>query len=279
MDIIEVEAIKLDYSFDDKILTNDNYFSKEANKKYMSVSKYKNYMNCEAMAKAKDDGLYIPEKSSSLIQGSYIDAWCNGELEKFKSNHPELISSRGESKGQLKAEYKKIGDAIETLENDPLCMEYLQGTKQAIYTAEWLGIWWKICIDNDNPDKDRFTDLKYMANFDWAWDAKQGRRVSFVEAWGYNLQMAIYRKIRGLATGEYLDPFIVAVTKQEIPDKAIVSFELAELSAKLDEVEGNIDRVVMIGEGDIEPKRCEKCEYCRMTKMLRKKDIKHHSMI
>ena len=261
------------------ILTEENYFSNEANKKYMSVSRYKNYIECEHMAKAKDDGLYIPNKSSSLIQGSYIDAWNNGDLDKFVSKHPELISSRGETKGQLKAEYKKIGDAIQPLENDPLCMEYLTGQKQVIFTANLFDIDWKICVDNYKPEAGRFTDLKYMQNFDWIWDSKQGRRVSFVESYGYNIQMAIYRKVIGISTGEWLESFIVAVTKQDVPDKAIVNFTLEELKEKLDEVELHIERIMMITEGEIEPRRCEKCEYCRSTKKLTLKDIRHHSMI
>ena len=260
-------------------LTSENYFSKEANKKYMSVSKYKNYMQCEFAAKARDEGLYIPKKSDSLLQGSYLDAWCNGDLDKFIANHPELISSRGESKGQLKAEYKKLGDSIETLENDPLCMEYLSGQKQVIFTAKLFDVDWKICVDNYNPAKGRFTDLKCMADFDYIWDDKSRRKVSFVEAWGYNIQMAIYQEVIRLSTGLLLEPFIVAVTKQEIPDKAIMSFDNYELRGKLEEVEENIDRIMYINEGAIEPIRCEKCEYCRQTKRLRIEDIRHHSMI
>lgn len=262
------------------ILTSENYFSKEANKKYMSVSRFKNYyMQCEAMAKAMDDGTYVLEKSDSLLQGSYIDAWNNGELDKFKEEHPEMISSRGETKGQLKAEYKKINNCIETLSNDPLCMEYLSGQKQVIFTANLFDIDWKVCLDNYKPEKGRFTDLKCMQNFDWIWDSRKGKKVSFVESWGYDIQMAIYRKIVSIATGEYLNPFIVAVTKQDVPDKAIVRFDSTELNDRLNDVEYYIEKIVMINEGIIEPDRCEKCEYCRSTKVLTEKDIKHHYML
>lgn len=264
-------------------LTEDNYFSAENNKKYMSVSRFKRYyMNCEFMAKAQDDGLYVPNKSESLIQGSYIDAWNNGEkaLAKFiEQNNKILISSRGETKGQLKAAYKTVGDCIETLKNDPLCLEYLSGQKQQIFTAKLFDVDWKVCLDNYKPEANRFTDLKCMENFEWMWDAKERKKVTFVQSYGYDIQMAIYRKVVGLATGVYLDPFIIAVSKQKIPDKAILSFELAELNARLDDVENYIERIIMISEGELEPKRCEKCEYCRMTKMLTEKDIRHHAMV
>ena len=286
MDIIEVEVLTKSDIIDTvnpDILTEDNYFSAENNKKFMSVSRFKRYYtNCEFMAKAQDDGLYTPEKGESLIQGSYIDAWNNGEkaLAKFvEQNHSTLISSRGETKGQLKAAYKKIGDCISTLEKDPLCMEYLSGQKQQIFTAKLFDVDWKVCLDNYKQEANRFTDLKCMQNFEWIWDQKERRKVSFAQSYGYDIQMAIYRKIVGLSTGVYLDPYIVAVSKQDIPDKAIMSFELAELSAKLDEVEEYIERIIMISEGEREPRRCEKCEYCRMTKKLTENDIKHHAQL
>jgi len=258
-------------------LTRENYFSPEANKKYMSVSRFKNYISCEAMAKAIDEGKFTPEQTDSMLQGSYIDAWNNGELEEFKQNEGyKLISSRGATKGELKAEFKKIGDCIATLEEDELCMEYLKGEKQKIFTAELFGIPWKIAVDNHYPEKGRFTDLKCMQNFEWSYSPLEQRRVSFVEAWNYHLQMAIYRKVIALATGEYLEPLIVAVTKQDIPDKAIITFEQLELQEQLNRVEEHLDRIMAVIDGDIEPHRCGKCKYCRMTKKLTLQDIKHH---
>lgn len=257
-------------------LTRDNYFSPEMNQKYMSVSRFKNYLSCEAMAKAIDEGRFTPEQTDCMLQGSYIDAWNNGELDKFKQEHPELISSRGATKGELKAESKKIGDCIATLEEDELCMEYLKGEKQKIFTAELFGVPWKIAVDSYYPEKGRFTDLKCVQNFEWSYIAKEQKRGSFVEAWGYNLQMAVYRQVIELATGEYLDPFIVAVTKQDIPDKAIITFEQVELYEQLNKIEDHLDRIMAVVDGENEPRRCGKCKYCRMTKKLTLEDIKHH---
>lgn len=261
------------------VLTKDNYFSCVANAKYMSVSRFKNYLSCEAMAKAIDEEKFTPETSDSLLLGSYVDAWNNGELEKFKSEHPQIISSQGKTKGELRADFKKIEDSINTLKNDKLCMEFLNGEKQVIFSAELFDTPWKICVDSYNLSKGRFVDLKCVKDFEWSYDPKQQRRVSFVEAWGYNLQMAIYKKIITLATGEKLTPYIVAVTKQDIPDKAIVIFDKAELQEQLDKVEDYIERVLMINDGSINPRRCNKCKYCRSTKVLELSDIKHHSQI
>lgn len=260
-------------------LTRENYYSAEAGRAYMSVSRFKNYLSCEAMAKAIDNGEFTPEQTDCMLQGSYLDAWNNGELEEFKQKPLKLFSSRGETKGMLKSEYRKVGDCIAALEADELCMEFLKGEKQQIFTAELFGIPWKIAVDSYCPEKNRFTDLKLMKDFEWSWSPREQRRVSFVVAWGYNLQMAVYRKVIALATGVYLDPFIVAVTKQDIPDKAIITFQKEELIEQLERVEDHLDRVLAIIDGHIAPHRCGKCKYCRMTKTLTLDDIKHHSEI
>ena len=261
------------------VLTSENYFSKEANEQYMSVSRFKNYLSCEAMALAIDKGDFTPEQSDALLQGSYIDAWNNGELDKFKRENPALYATQGKNKGELYAKYQDINDCISTLENDALCMEFLSGQKQVIFTAEMFGIPWKICIDSFNPDKNRLVDLKCVKDFEWQWDSGEKRRVSFVEAWKYHLQLAVYRKVTALSTGIYYTPYIVAVTKQDIPDKAIVTFEQNELNEQLDKIEDYLPRILDVIEGVRQPHRCNKCVYCRSTKVLTLKDIKHHSSI
>ena len=55
-------------------LTESNYYSKEADLHYMSVSQYKSFMSCEARTMAKLNGEYEEEQSSALLFGSYVDA-------------------------------------------------------------------------------------------------------------------------------------------------------------------------------------------------------------
>ena len=43
------------------ILTNDNYYSPEANWEYMSVSQYKQFLKCEAAAMAQLKGEWSSE--------------------------------------------------------------------------------------------------------------------------------------------------------------------------------------------------------------------------
>ena len=71
-------------------LTNENYYTQEANKTFMSVSTYKNFSGtlyhkgCEAQAMAILNGDYKREPNTAMLIGSYVDAYVEGTLDKFK---------------------------------------------------------------------------------------------------------------------------------------------------------------------------------------------------
>ena len=48
-------------------LTSDNYYSKKANREFMSVSQFKDFMKCPAMAMAKLNGTYNEVFSKEII--------------------------------------------------------------------------------------------------------------------------------------------------------------------------------------------------------------------
>ena len=82
-------------------LTNENYYSQEANKAYFSASQLKQFMACEACAMAQLKGEYIQEKSQSLLVGGYIDAHFSRELDLFRAQNPEIYTRTG----SLRSEY------------------------------------------------------------------------------------------------------------------------------------------------------------------------------
>ena len=55
-------------------LTEENYFSREAQMEYMSASQYKAFLECPAAAMAEIRGEYIREETKALTLGSYMDA-------------------------------------------------------------------------------------------------------------------------------------------------------------------------------------------------------------
>jgi len=256
-------------------LNDENYYSQEADMQYMSVSQYKGFLKCEAAALAKLKGEWQGEHNDSLLLGSYVHAWLEGALDQFKEETPSLFTRSGE----LYSQYKNADLMIETLKEDGLCMFALQGEKEVIITAELFGTPWKSKLDVYNPLHGRFVDLKTVKSiYDKVWTDEYGY-CSFVEAYGYTIQMAVYAELEKRYSGRdiWLEPLIVAVSKEKHPDKAVIHFDEEIIQLELDEVEGNLPRVLAVKNGAEKPNRCEKCPYCRKTKRLTK--VIHYSEI
>ncbi|OAB35888.1 hypothetical protein PMSD_11695 [Paenibacillus macquariensis subsp. defensor] len=227
---------------------------------------------------AKLQGWSEPSTDALLI-GSYVHAYFEGPeaFQFFKDSNPEIISSRGASKGELKAGFQQANQLIKTIEEDPLCMFMLQGQKEIILTAEFAGAPWKIKMDSYNPDKFRFSDIKTVKEIrKETWDS-EGGYVSFVEASRYTTQMALYAEIERIVNGRdgWVEPYIVAVSKQEPPDKEVVKFFAEDIQREVDTIKQFMPRMIEVKAERVEPTRCENCRYCRETKRLNK--IIHYS--
>lgn len=242
------------------MITNENYFSLENEQKYMGSSQFKSFMKCEAAALAAIKGEYEQKKSTALLVGSYVDAHFEKTLDIFKAQHPELFKRDG----TLKAEYVKAEEIIARIERDEMFMRYMSGEKQVIKTGEIAGVPFKIKIDSYH-DGAAIVDLKIMKDFESTYKPGEGR-LTFIEFWGYDIQGAIYQAIEG----SFLPFFIAGATKEEETDIGIFQIPQGYLDAALDIVKEYAPRFQAIKNGEIEPVRCEKCDYCKRTKKLDK---------
>ena len=270
-------------------LTDDNYYSPEANWEYMSASQFKSFRRCEAAAMAELRGELVRKESTALLVGSYVDAYFSNELEQFKAAHPELFKRDG----SLKAEFQNAQAIAERLNQDELARMLLSGKHQVIKTGRIAGVWYKTKADSlltarqveaickkfpQVQDLVPFggaiiVDLKCMKDFDTIWDSETGERVSFVEYWGYDIQGAIYQKV-----DNRMAPFvIVGVTKEAEPDITAIHIPDEDLSFALAEVEALSPRYAAIKRGEISPVGCGKCGYCRSVKRL--EGITHYKKI
>lgn len=246
------------------ILTSSNYFSPDANVAHWSVSQYKAFDRCEACGLAAVKGQYEREETDALLIGSYVDAYFAGELDEFIKTHGDKLHKKN---GELTAKFAHINTVIDRVESDPLMMEFLKGEKQVIRTGELFGVSWKIKMDVFNGE--RIVDLKCVKDFQPIYKEGAGR-VSWIEYWGYDIQGAIYQKIEQLSSGrdKPLPFYIAAVTKEKVPDIALIQIPQHILDTALAIVESKIDKYDLIKIGEIKPKRCEKCDYCKSTKVL-----------
>ncbi len=249
-------------------LNNDNYYSSSANKEYWSVSQFKTFTKCEAAGLAEVRGEYEREITDALLIGSYVDSVLAGsreETEQFIETHGAKMFKKN---GELLAKFEHANDMIERAGRDPLIKKYLTGDKQTIFTGELFEVPWKIKIDVYNGE--RIVDLKTVRDFADIYEPGYGWR-SWVEYWGYDIQGAIYQRIEQIATGrdEPLPFYLAAVTKERVPDITVMRIPQHILDAAYHLVEAKIERFDLIKSGDVEPIRCEKCDYCKTTKVLK----------
>lgn len=233
-------------------LNQSNYYSDKANMQYFSVSQYKDFMKCEAMALAKIFGDYKPEMTRAMLIGSFVDAYFEGTLEEFKKENPVVFTRKSE----LRSEFRKANEIISRIKRDELFMKFMSGEKQKIITFEMFGVPWKMKMDSYLPGI-CITDLKIVAKF-------QG-----LPHWRYDIQGAVYQKGVEIAVGERL-PFYLAVgTKERMIDLDIFQIPQSTLDMALAEIEQNIVRFAEVKAGRAEPVYCGKCDYCKSIKAAR----------
>lgn len=253
-------------------LTAENYYSEAANYEYMSVSQFKDFVGtygrrgCEEMALAKLRGDYQEEETTTLLVGSYVDAYFEGTLDTFKEEHPDIFKKTGD-KG-LKADYLQAEEIIRRIERDELFMEYMSGDKQVIMTGELFGVPWKIKVDS-YLDGIAIVDLKVMASLtklEWVRDIGY---LDFVRYWGYDLQGAVYQEIVYQNTGKRLPFYIAGASKEKTTNIELIHVQDNYLEEAMNVVKYNIERVRQLKTGEAKPDRCECCDYCRETKVLK----------
>lgn len=242
-------------------LTHRNYFSKKANLEFMGVSQFKSFERCQYTALAEINGEYKREETTALLVGSYVDAHFEGRLEKFKQTYPEIFKRDG----TLKAEYIQAEAIIKRIERDKLFSEYMSGKPQVIMTGEISGVPVKIKVDSLHPDK--IVDLKIMRDFESIYVDGKGS-VPFFEAWGYDLQAAVYQEIVRQNTGKTLPFYLATATKEKEPDIDIVHINQRSIEYAMDRFTTNVELYDAIKKGIVEPERCGKCDYCKKTKVL-----------
>lgn len=234
-----------------------SYFSQEARKIYTGSSEIKAFLKCEACALAELNGEWKEEKSKSLLVSSYIDAAMSDELVEFEQQNPEIFT-RG---GDLKADYKLAEDVFNQMQEDEMFWKYLSGDHQVIMTGEISGVPVKIKIDSYHKDK-CIVDLKCMANFDLIWNEVTHQKENFVDYYDYLTQASLYQEVVKQNTGKQLPFIIAAATKQKYSQKALLQIPQQVMDEKLEFLKQYLPHLQDVKQGKIEPKSCDKCNYC-----------------
>lgn len=263
-------------------LTDENYYSREADIYYMSCSQFQSFQKCEAATIARLRGIWEPSGSSdALFQGQYFHSYfespeafsvfCQenfGEIFKTKTT-----KSRGEEIIGKYAPFERLDEMIKVVEQDPFMAKVLSwpGENEKPMVGEIGGILWRMKMDKYAAGR-RIIDYKTSANLrELYYNPETRERQSFVEEYGYMLRAAVYGEIERQNAGERSFPtfLILAVSKQEPPDReALCLNDDARWELELEKVRRSIPRIQALKEGTQSPRRCGLCEYCRATKKI-----------
>ena len=248
------------------ILSDENYYSQEADLAYMSVSQYKKFLECEAAALAKLKGEWTPESDpKALLVGNYVHSYFESpEIhEAFKEENKSKMFSSRKPFGLLK-DFQIAEQMIERLKQEEAFLNIYQGEKEVIVTGEIGGAMWKGKIDCLNLEEKYFVDIKTTKDMhEKKWDERLNRKANFIERFGYVLQMAVYCELLRQQYDKNFLPLIAAVSKQKPSEAKLITLSEEKMIYELEELKENIDHVVRVKNGEEAPVSCGICEYCR----------------
>lgn len=260
-------------------LTEENYYSSEASQHYMSVSLFKSFMQCEAAALATVKGEWKQEETTALLVGNYVHSYFESEEahQKFIENKGSSLMTKPNKKepyGHLRSEFKTADTMIQALKQQPRFVGlYKPGRKEVIVTGNIYGYPWKGKIDSLSLENLYFCDLKTVDDFHKGhWQKKSRQYENFIADRGYFMQMAVYVELIKQTFDVECQPFMFAVSKQDPPDKEAIKFTSDEALMRMEDsmrmIEENQEHIQSIIRGEEEPVRCNRCAYCRATKMI-----------
>lgn len=289
-----------------ELLSEGKYYTAESDLAFMSASLYKSLNSCAARAIARLHGEYEPEPSIAMTVGQLVEAELLGEdvqavlsahpeafitklaetadtIPQVAAVHPELVTKNGtwksgcltkareimpeafERQVTLRSDYDIVQQCVDAVRQQPMLMEYLQGDHQTTVWGDISGLRWKGKLDVFQPDKRRIVDLKVMRDF-----ARRGLQGSFVETYGYDRQLAIYRELVRQRYGITCDCYIVAVSKETPCNVELIEVNDWRCNELVAELEERAKYIAPVWQGKETPRGCGVCDYCRKTKHITK---------
>ena len=288
------------------VLTDENYYSREADMAYMSCSQFQGFAECEAKALAKLQGRWTDEEKEAFLVGNYFHSYfespeahkkfCDDHFDSIFKTKDVTIKRATKDRPAIKetvitgkyAPYEMADKMIRCAESDPVIKRFIDmdGNCEQFMTGEVFGFPWRMKLDKYMPQGRMIIDYKTVANIrETKYDPEKGGRVTFVEGYGYIFRAAVYSMIECQnVTGETFSTLynrlksdelslpnfvLICISKQDYPDKELV--RLNHKQAYIYELEAMKDRLYRyqsIKEGRAMPKRCGLCDYCRATKKI-----------
>lgn len=255
-----------------KKLSQSNYYSNDQDWLTQSKSWFWKFEQCEAEALAELKGDWEPQQDDTpLLVGNYLHSYFESPEahQKFIEEHADELCKYGKPERGIKKQFQDADKMIHTLESDPTFQKVYQGDKEVIVTGTIFGVKWRGKIDCLDLEHHMFYDLKTVDDFHKKHRAPDQRApVSFAEARGYDMQMAVYKELIKQTFDVECTPLIIAVSKQKVPDKGIFSIPDYLMDYRMEQIKNDQPHIQAVKEGREKPVPCGHCDYCRSDKVL-----------
>jgi len=257
-------------------LTEANYHSPEANRHYMSFSTCMALMECPARWWAVQNKTYEPFEPDYFTVGQFAELIAYGasqkEIEIFKYRNEKFMRNKTNKEAYvLTKKYSNCFPMASNVRSQSVLIKMLRGKRQAVLTFEFMGVPFKVKIDNIYKPGKFFADFKTTAFPLNKKKYHEGRAMylNFINYYDYPVQAFFYREAIRQNYGYLYKANIVAVSKSEPFETEWYQFKKQTLDDVEYYIKEFLPRLIPIWTGDIKPERCRVCNYCVETKIIK----------
>lgn len=250
------------------ILTQENYYSQEANMEFMSMSTFKNFLTNPMRALADIKGEYPWfEDDKALLVGNFLHSYFESpeaHAQFIEENKAAIVNKTGKNAGKYKDDFQRAQKMIERLEKEPQFVSDLANTEREVIVTgtlrsvtedgEFFDVNWKGKIDALDVENGMFYDFKTVRSLvedGRAWDPVNKQYLNFIKLRKYHLQMAVYAELLQQQYGKEFTPVIWAVSKDKEPlakpyliTRDTLNYGLEEVKSKQIEVVAYRDEAI-----------------------------------
>ncbi len=253
------------------MLTQKNYHSPGARKRWFSSSDVKQASRCESEWDAVRKGRIkrCEDKPAFLFGHLFEQAVTSPGVDTlhYINAHPELLASRGTNKGALRAEFLPAMECAAAVRRSPYLRGILRRSrKQMILTGTIDGLPMRAMMDLVDKDGSIY-DLKTARDFRPIWDDARGEYTDWWAYWRYPMQMWVYRELARQNGIEVPQVGLIAASKAD-QDVAAIRFGKETMAAAEADVHYTLERMKVIIEGREEPLACGVCPWCISRKRI-----------
>lgn len=246
-------------------LNEKNYHSEQSARAYLSASSIKHAKKCEYSFLHPQR----KEPKSAFIAGHLFELLVTDDkkgLEELYECHPEMVSSQGKTKGQLKTEFRDASTCSDRVRKQEFIRSLIDSAnKQMILTGQILGE--PVRMMCDLVYDDWIIDLKTAKDFKRVWSDEHESYVEWWQGWNYPMQLWIYKEIARQNGIKINHTGLIGVSKSNY-DISCIEFSNEVMKQAKADVLYVVDRIKKIRSGD-EPYRCEKCPVCIKSKEIK----------